>query len=311
LSDNTRSLSLRRPLPEVAGLEEVSEVVTAAAMPSVPEVSRPHIRITPAATGTTAGLRDLWEYRELIGLLVWRDVKVRYKQTFLGVAWALVQPVTSMILFTVVFGRLAHLPSEGAPYAVFTLAGLLPWQLFSTALVNASNSLVGNAGLLTKVYFPRLIVPIAAVAGALVDFCISLAVLAVMMLVYGVSVRPAILALPLLAALAMVTAFAVGLWTSALNVKYRDVQYLMPFLMQVWLFASPVAYSATLVRGRVWQVLYGMNPLTGVIEGFRWSIIGTPAPGLMVLPSLAVTAALLVGGFVYFRRMEVAFADVI
>jgi homopolymeric O-antigen transport system permease protein len=289
----------------------VSEVVTAVAMPHVPEVSRPHIRITPPGGGAALDLRDLWEYRELIALLVWRDVKVRYKQTFLGVAWAVVQPLTSMILFTIVFGRLANLPSEGAPYPVFALAGLLPWQLFSSALVGASNSLVGSAGLLTKVYFPRLIIPIAAVGGALVDFLISLGVLAVMMVVYGVPLRPAILAIPLLAALAMVTALAVGLWTSALNVKYRDVQYLMPFLMQVWLFASPVAYSATLVRGRVWQVLYGLNPLAGVIEGFRWAIIGTPAPGLMVLPSLAVTAALLAGGFAYFRRMEVAFADVI
>jgi lipopolysaccharide transport system permease protein len=305
------SLSL---LPRPAGgqgLEEVSEVVTAAAMPSVADVPRPHVRITPPRAGTPLVLADLWDYRELIGLLVWRDVKVRYKQTVLGVAWAVVQPVTSMILFTVVFGRLANLPSEGAPYAVFTLAGLLPWQLFSAALVGASNSLVGSAGLLTKVYFPRLVIPIAAVGGAVVDFLVSLAVLAVVMAVYGVPLRPALLAIPLLAVLAMITAFAVGLWTSALNVKYRDVQYLMPFLMQVWLFASPVAYSATLVRRPLLQVLYGLNPMTGVIEGFRWAILGTPPPGLMVLPSLAVTAALLVGGLVYFRRMEVAFADVI
>jgi lipopolysaccharide transport system permease protein len=287
-------------------------VVTAAALPHVPaETARPHIRITPPEQGTALELRDLWDYRELIALLVWRDVKVRYKQTFLGVAWAVVQPVTQMILFSIVFGRLANLPSEGAPYPVFALAGLLPWQLFSSALVGASNSLVGSAGLLTKVYFPRLVIPIAAVAGALVDFFISLGVLALMMAVYRVPWRPALLAIPLLTVLAVLAALAVGLWTSALNVKYRDVQYLMPFLMQVWLFASPVAYSATLVRGRVWQFLYGLNPLAGIIEGFRWAIIGSPAPGIMVLPSLAVTAALLAGGIVYFRRMEAAFADVI
>jgi lipopolysaccharide transport system permease protein len=272
---------------------------------------RPLTRIETRAGWTRHDLRELWEYRELLGFLVWRDIKVRYKQTALGVAWAVLQPLVPMVLYSVIFGRVAKLPSEGLPYPLFALTGLLPWQLFASALGLASNSLVGSAGLITKVYFPRIIIPVAAVCGSLVDFAVSLVLVVILMAWYGVAPGPAVVALPLLVVFALATALGVALWTSALNVKYRDVQYVLPFLLQAWLLASPVAYSMTLIDSPRWRMLYGLNPMAGVVQGFRWALIGADAPGAPALASVAVTVLLLVTGLRYFRGTEDTFADVI
>ena len=255
-------------------------------------------------------LSELWAYRELIGFLIWRDLKVRYKQTVLGVTWAVIQPVMTMVLFSIVFGRVAKLPSDGIPYPLFTMAALLPWQLFAGGITGASNSLIGSSGLLTKVYFPRLVIPIAAVTGTLVDFAIAFCILLGMMVWYGVTSSAAVVLLPLFVLLALVTAFAAGLWLSALNVKYRDVRYAVPFLMQFWLLASPVAYSTSLVPAK-WQFLYGLNPLVTTVQGFRWAIVGAPAPSPFLVPSTVSAILLLISGLVYFRRMEDTFADVV
>jgi lipopolysaccharide transport system permease protein len=267
------------------------------------------LRIEPVSRWSSP-LSELWAYRELVGFLIWRDLKVRYKQTVLGVAWAVIQPVMTMVLFSVVFGQVAKLPSDGIPYPLFTFAALLPWQLFAGGITGASNSLIGSSGLLTKVYFPRLVIPVAAVTGALVDFAIAFGILLALMVWYGVAPPAAVLLLPLFVLLALVTAFAAGLWLSALNVKYRDVRYAMPFLMQFWLLASPVAYSASLVPAK-WQFLYGLNPLVTTVEGFRWAIIGASAPSRFLLPSIVSVVALLISGLLYFRRMEDTFADVV
>jgi lipopolysaccharide transport system permease protein len=271
----------------------------------------PVIRIEPARGWFALDLRELWAYRELVAFLVWRDIKVRYKQTVLGVLWAVIQPVGTMVLFTVIFGRLAKLPSDGVPYPIFTLAALLPWQLFSSALLGAANSVVGSAGLITKVYFPRLVVPIAAVASNLVDFGVSLAVLVALMAWYGVAPSAAVVLLPAFVLLAVVTAFAAGLWLAALNVKYRDVRYLLPYLTQVLLFASPVAYSTSLIESPVWRTVYGLNPMAGIIQGFRWALLGAQPPADLILPGVIVTGVLLAGGLIYFRHTEDTFADVI
>jgi lipopolysaccharide transport system permease protein len=271
----------------------------------------PVTRITPPSGWPPLGLRDLVEYRELAAFLVWRDIKVRYKQTALGVAWAIVQPVMTMVLFTIVFGRIAALPSDGVPYPLFSLAGLLPWQLFASSVTGSANSLVGSAGLLTKVYFPRLIVPLSAALATLVDFAVSAAILAGLMAWYGVAPTPMVVTLPLFLALGLATALGVGLWFAALNVKYRDVQYVLPFVMQLWLFASPVAYSASLIHSPLGRAVYALNPLAGAIQGFRWALIGTPFAPELVWPSIAVSAALLVSGVFFFKRMEDSFADVI
>jgi lipopolysaccharide transport system permease protein len=269
------------------------------------------MRLTPPRGWEAVNFSEIWEYRELVFFLVWRDVKVRYKRAFLGVAWAVVQPLVTMIIFTVVFGRLAGLPSEGVPYPLFTLAALLPWQLFAGAVSGASNSLVGNSALLSKVYFPRLIVPLAGVAATLVDFCVSLGLLFGLMAWYGYVPPPTIVALPVFALMALITAFAIGLWTSALTVKYRDVQYLLPFALQVALFVSPVAYSAEIVPDGPLKIAFALNPLVGIIQGFRWSILGTEPAGAMMAVSFVAVLAVLVGGMFVFRRMEASFADVI
>jgi lipopolysaccharide transport system permease protein len=271
----------------------------------------PILRIEPAARWTWPSFDELWAYRELIGFLIWRDIKVRYKQTSLGIGWAVLQPVLTMTLFSVVFGRVAKLPSDGVPYPLFTFAALLPWQMFAGGVTNAANSLVGNSGLLTKVYFPRLIVPVAAVSATVVDFAISFSVLLLMMAWYRVPLTAAILMLPAFVLLALVTAFAAGLWLSAINVRFRDVQYALPFLMQSWLLLSPVAYSASLVPANGWRVLYGLNPLVAVIEGFRWALLGARPPTAFIVPSLVSTTVMAVGGLAYFRRMEDSFADVV
>lgn len=256
-------------------------------------------------------LRELWRYRELLYFLVWRDVKVRYKQTALGAAWAVIQPFFTMVVFSVFFGRLARIPSEGVPYPVFAYCALVPWTYFANALTMGSNSLVDHGRLITKVYFPRLLVPAASVIAGLLDLAISFTVLLGMLVVYGITPTVALLSLPLFVLLATLTAFAVSLWLSALNVQYRDIRYTLPFLVQFWLFATPVAYPSSLVDER-WRALYGLNPMAGVVEGFRWALLGRPsAPGAMILVSTATVLAVLAGGLFYFRRMEKSFADVV
>jgi lipopolysaccharide transport system permease protein len=255
-------------------------------------------------------LGELWKYRELLYFLVWRDIKVRYKQTALGAAWAVLQPLLTMIVLTVFFGRLAKIPSNGVPYPLFAYTALLPWQLFAFALTESANSLVGNQSLITKVYFPRLIVPLASVLAGLVDFGISFVVLLILMSYYRIVPTATIVVLPLFIILAVATALSVGLWLSALNVQFRDVRYTIPFLTQFWLFATPVAYPSSLVPER-WRVWYGLNPMTGVVEGFRWALLGKArSPGTSLWVSVLVVVLLLVGGLAYFRRMESTFADI-
>jgi len=255
-------------------------------------------------------LRELWAYRELLYFLVWRDVTIRYKQTVIGAAWAILQPLLTMVVFSVIFGAFAQIPSDGVPYPVFTFAALLPWQLFANALTNAGNSLVGSQNLITKVYFPRLLIPLAAVLGGMVDFAIAFVILLLLMVGFGVVPTLAVLALPLFVLLALATALAVGLWLSALNVQYRDVRYTIPFLTQLWLYATPVVYPSSIVP-EPWRALLGLNPLAGVVEGFRWALLGTPAPGPLLWVAVAVVVVALVGGLVYFQRVESGFADVV
>ncbi len=254
---------------------------------------------------------ELWQYRELLVFYAIRDIKVRYKQTLLGAAWAILQPVMTMLVFSIFFGKLAGVPSDGIPYPVFSFCALLPWQLFAFALTQSSNSLVQDAQVLTKVYFPRLIIPLASVIAGLVDFAIAFVVLIGMMLYFDIVPGRAMLTLPLFTVLALVAALSVGLWFSALNVKYIDVRYTIPFLAQFWLFVTPVAYSSSLVPSK-WQTVFGINPMVGVVEGFRWALLGkAPPPGPMLIVSVAATVILLIGGLFYFRRMEKSFADIV
>ena len=279
--------------------------------PAMSSATLPHVAIRPASGWAAVEMRELWHYRELLLFLVWRDIKVRYKQTALGAAWAILQPVFTMLLFSLFFGRLAKVPSDGVPYPIFSYCALLPWQLFAYALAESSNSVVANERLITKVYFPRLVIPIAGVLAGLVDFAIAFLVLIVLMLRYGITPTWTIATLPLFVLLAILSALAFGLWLSALNVQYRDVRYTVGFLTQIWMFLSPVAYPSSLVPER-WRLLYGLNPMAGVIEGFRWALTGkTPAPGAMLAVSVTAVLILLVGGVFYFCRMENSFADVI
>lgn len=271
----------------------------------------PVIVIKPSRGWVSLKLKELWDYHELLFFLTWRDIKVRYKQTALGAAWAILQPFMTMVVFSVFFGRLAKVPSDGIPYPIFSYCALLPWQLFANALTQSSNSLVGSQGLITKVYFPRLVIPLAAVMGGLVDFAIAFVVLLGMMAYYGIAPTIATLTLPLFLLLAIITALAAGLWLSALNVQYRDVRYTMTFLVQFWLFVTPIAYPSSLVPEK-WRLLYGLNPMAGVVEGFRWALLGKAGGlGPMVIVSAVVVCFLLVGGLVYFRHMEKTFADVV
>ena len=280
-------------------------------MTTAPPAGADVLIIQPSRGWLKLNLGELWNYRELLYFLVWRDVKVRYKQTALGAAWAILQPFMTMVVFSVFFGRLAKIPSDGVPYPVFAFAALLPWQLFAYALAESSNSLVGSQNLITKVYFPRLVIPIAGVLAGLVDFAIAFTLVIGMMVWYGVRPTWAVLTLPFFVIFTMATALGVGLWLSALNVQYRDVRYTLTFIVQFWLIASPVAYSSTLVPAR-WRPFYGLNPMAGVIEGFRWALLGkAQAPGPMLWVSLAVVAVVLVGGLYYYRRMEKTFADVV
>jgi lipopolysaccharide transport system permease protein len=277
---------------------------------SIPKTP-PHFSIRPSHGWVSLKLKDIWEYRELLYFLVWRDIKVRYKQTVLGVAWAILQPILTMVVFSIFFGRLAKVPSDGIPYPLFAYCALVPWQLFANALTASGNSLVANQQLLTKVYFPRLVIPMSAVLAGLIDFGVSFLVLIGMMFYFGVVPTVAVLTLPLLIMLAIASALAVGLWLSALNVQYRDVQYTIPFLMQFWLFLTPIAYPSSLVPEK-WRILYGLNPMAGVVEGFRWALLGkTNGIGSLIFVSALVVAILLFGGLVYFRRMERTFADVV
>jgi len=266
--------------------------------------------IRPSKGWVSLKLNDLWEYRDLLLFLAWRDISVRYKQTVLGAAWAIIQPFFSMVIFSIFFGSLAQISSDGVPYPVFSFAALLPWTFFANALSESSNSLVGNANLLSKVYFPRLVIPLASTLGGLADFGIAFIVLVLMMVVFGIVPTAAVLLLPLFLLLALVTALGVGLWLSALNVQYRDIRYMVPFLVQALMFASPVVYSSTLLE-EPWRTLYGINPMVGVIEGFRWALLGTTPPGPTLFISVLAALALLVTGTMYFRRMEKTFADVV
>jgi lipopolysaccharide transport system permease protein len=275
------------------------------------ELELPVTRIRPSRGWVALGLRELWEYRELLWFLVWRDVKVRYKQTVLGAGWAILQPVATMVVFSLFFGRLAGMPSDGLPYPIFSFAGLVPWTFFAQGLSQSANSLVGSHNLITKVYFPRLAIPISTVLAGLVDFALAFLVLLAMMLAYGIVPGPEVLALAPLLLLALVTALGAGLWLSALNVQFRDVRYIVPFLTQLWLFLTPIAYPSSLL-GEPWRTVYGLNPMAGVVEGFRWALLGTgEPPGAMLAASVLAALALLASGALYFRRTERTFADVI
>jgi lipopolysaccharide transport system permease protein len=271
----------------------------------------PVIVIRPSRGWVSLHLRDLWEYRELLYFLTWRDIKVRYKQTVLGAAWSIIQPFFSMVVFSLFFGKLAKMPSDGIPYPIFSYAALVPWAFFAGGVSRSSSSLVASANLIKKVYFPRLVVPVSAVIPGGVDFALSFLVLLGMMLFYGIVPTAAVVWLPLLLLLALVTALGVGLWLTAMNVQFRDVRYMVPFLVQAWMFATPIAYPSSLLD-EPWRTLYGINPMAGVVEGFRWALLGAEtAPGPIIFVSALVAVGLLVSGTFYFRRMEKTFADVV
>lgn len=271
----------------------------------------PEITVTSRKKNISLDIKDLWHYRDLIYFLTWRDIKVRYKQTLLGAAWAILQPFLTMVIFSVIFGYLAQLPSDGIPYPVFTFTALLPWQLFAYALTQSSVSLVADQNLISKIYFPRLVIPVSSVFAGMLDFIIAFLVLTGMFLIFRIPLTSRILVLPFLVILTVFTAIAVGLWLSALNVKYRDVRYALPFITQLWFFATPIAYSSSLIPEQ-WRLLYSLNPMTGVVEGFRWALLGTSISiGPMILVSACIVFVLLVGGLIYFQRMEDEFADLI
>jgi lipopolysaccharide transport system permease protein len=286
-----------------------------APVPAVPEL--PVLWIKPSRGWKALNLREIWTHRELLFFFIWRDVKVRYKQTVLGAAWAILQPLLTMIIFTVFFGRLARVGSDGLPYPVFSYTGLLPWTFFAHGITHAATSVVGQGNLIKKIYFPRLIVPIAQVVGGLVDFCIAFLVLIAMMIYYGIQPTAAVVFLPLLLFLAMITALGVGLWIAALTVEYRDFRYVVPFMVQMWLFVTPVIYPASRVTAKLAEYgvpgwLYGLNPMAGVVEGFRWALLGSGrSPGPVLAASALVSVLLLVSGAFFFRRMEKTFADVV
>ncbi len=271
------------------------------------------IVLRPTRGWTALNLGDLWRYRELIFFLTWRDVKVRYKQTVLGMAWAIIRPLVSMVVYALIFGQLANLDSEGVPYTIFTYVALLPWQLFSKAMSDTGRSMVSNRNMITKIYFPRLVIPISTVLSGLVDFFIAFLILIGMMVYYKIQLTPAIWYLPLFLLLTLITALGVGLWFSALNVLYRDIGYMLPFLTEMWKYLTPVAYSAGYITG-TWKLIYALNPMAGVVQGFRWALLGVEldpsAPTTMGI-SVAVALVVFVTGLFYFRRMERTFADMV
>jgi len=277
-----------------------------------PKLELPTLRIAPSKGWVPLKLRDLWEYRELLYFLIWRDIKVRYKQTALGATWAIIQPFFTMVVFSIFFGHLAKVPSDGIPYPLFSFAALVPWTFFANGLSQSSNSLVGSGTLITKVYFPRLIIPLASVFSGIVDFVLAFLVLLGMMVYYGLFPTTInVLWLPLFLLLALTTSLGVGLWLSALNVEYRDVRYIVPFVTQFWMLATPIGYPSSLLQ-QPWRTLYGLNPMVGVAEGFRWALLGTnTAPGPIIAVSSAAAVLILVTGAFYFRRMEKTFADLV
>jgi lipopolysaccharide transport system permease protein len=269
------------------------------------------LRIAPSKGWVPLKLEDLWEYRELLYFIVWRDIKVRYKQTALGATWAIIQPFFTMLVFAIFFGHLAKVPSDGMPYPLFSFAALVPWTFFANGLSQSSNSLVGSGTLITKVYFPRLIIPLAAVFSGIVDFVLAFLVLLVMMIYFGLLPTLNVLWLPLFLLLAFTTSLGVGLWLSALNVEYRDVRHIVPFITQFWMLATPIGYPSSLLH-EPWRTLYALNPMVGVVEGFRWALLGSnAAPGPIIAVSSAAALMILVSGAFYFRRMEKTFADLI
>jgi lipopolysaccharide transport system permease protein len=271
----------------------------------------PMTRRQPSKGWAWPKLRELWEFRELLYFFAWRDIKVRYKQTVLGALWAIIQPFLTMVIFSLFFGRLAKVPSDGLPYPIFSYAALVPWSFFANAITQASNSLVLNSNMIKKIYFPRLSLPVATVLAGVLDFLLAFLVLLGMMLYYGVVPTINILWLPFFLLLALVTSLGVSLWLAAMNVQFRDVRYMVPFLTQVWLFLTPIAYPSSLLS-EPWRTVYGINPMAGVVDGFRWALLGTDtAPGPMMVVSVVVALILFVSGAFYFRRMEQSFADVL
>jgi lipopolysaccharide transport system permease protein len=274
-------------------------------------LSKPVLVIQPSRAWFQFDLAGLWQHRELLYFLVWRDLKVRYKQTAIGAMWALLQPLMTMVIFTVIFSHLAKIPSDGLPYPIFAYTALLPWTYFASALSRSSTSVVSEAHLISKAYFPRAVLPIAGTLSGILDFAVAFVLLVGMMIWYGITPGWQLLALPLFLLLALATALAVGLWCSALNVRYRDVGYIIPFLTQCWMYASPVAYPVSLVPDR-WRFVYSLNPMAGVIEGFRWALLGKHGPDFGVMAASAVVVSVvLVGGMVFFKRMEKTFVDIV
>jgi len=271
----------------------------------------PVIYLKPSTGWLPLDFGELWRYRELIFFLTWRDIKVRYKQAVLGIAWAVLQPLLTMAIFTIIFGVLLNTPSQGLPYPLFALTALIPWQLFATALQRSSISLVGNANLITKIYFPRIAIPLSTIFAALIDFVISFVVLLGVMAFYRVWPGLMILWLPLFILLSLLTSLAVGLWLSALNVQYRDIQHMVPFLIQVWMYASPIVYPIETIPAGFWRGIYSLNPMVGVIQGFRWALLGGTRPDITLVISIIVVLILLISGLYYFRRMEKTFADIV
>lgn len=288
-------------------VQNLEDVYTA----NSPTAAIPVIHIEAARAWPSLKLHELWSYRELIYFLVWRDIKVRYKQTVLGAGWAMVQPLFTMLLFSLFFGRLARVPSDGIPYPLFSFCALVPWSYFATAMTQGSNSLVSNSNLIKKVYFPRLAVPLAKVLSALMDFFLAFILLMGMTFYYHLHPTLRMLWIPFFLLLAMSTALGAAFWFSALNVRIRDVEQTLPFLIQIWLFATPIAYPSSLLS-QPWRSIYGINPMVGVVEGFRWALVGArTAPGPMLLVSSLVSVAMLVSGAFWFRRLEKTFADVL
>lgn len=298
-------------LPSIPGNEIDRAASPADAAGELAPPSTRAIVIQPSQGWSSLRLSELWAYRELAFFLAWRDIKIRYKQTALGAAWAIIQPLSTMLVFALFFGRLAKIPSDGVPYPIFAFAALVPWQFFSTGLSQSSDSVVNSSNLVKKVYFPRFAIPLAAVVSGCVDFLLAFVILIVMMACYGIYPTVNVVWIPCLLLLSLVTCLGAGLWLSALNVQYRDVRYVLPFIIQFWMFATPIVYPASLLS-EPWRTIYGLNPMAGVIEGFRWALLGTnTAPGPIILASSATAFTLLVSGAYYFARMERTFADVV
>jgi lipopolysaccharide transport system permease protein len=276
-----------------------------------PQIKKDVVFIRPSKGWIALNLRDLWLFRELIYFLTWRDIKVRYKQTILGAGWAVIQPIVNMVVLTIIFGKVAKLSTEGIPRPIFTFTALLPWGLFSKALSDAGRSMLSNRSMITKIYFPRLIIPLSSVLGGLVDFLIQFVILIGMMLFYRIMPTPAVWTLPYFILLSLITSLGFGLWISAMNVTYRDIGYILPFLMQIWMLVTPIAYSIKEISGK-WLLLYALNPMVGVVEGFRWALLGTQnKPGPMLAVSSIISFVILITGMYYFRRMERTFADMV